>query len=221
MTLVGAMMLAPARSSAVPLADAAQSDAAQSDAAQSDAAQSDAVALKKSRARGKGLRQQRSTRYMRVVARSLRLTEKARGRLLRIAERYFDDTGRKLVITGGDRTARGQARLMYKKLERGEDLIKLYARDDLVTEIMDAYEGGKADGLGTNGIVRAMAAVIKDQMANDQYVSRHLQFTAADVRSRRMTEEQHAAFVRAVRAEPGVRLVDERDTASPHLHLNL
>ena len=184
--------------------------------------QHDAVQLKKRSSRdGEGIRQQRSNRHMRVVARSLKLTKKARGRLLRIAERYHDDTGVKLVITGGDRTARGQARLMYRKLKAGEDLIKLYSRDDLVIEIMNAYEGAKEDGVGTRGIISSMAEVIKEQIAEKQYVSRHLQCTAADVRSRRMSEEQYEAFVRAVRAEPGVRLVDERDTAAPHLHLNL
>ncbi len=209
--LIGSMLIA------VPAGAAAESESANPAGGHDDAVQ----LKKRSRRGGKGVRQQRSNRHMRVVARSLKLTKKARGRLQRIAERYHDETGVKLVITGGDRTARGQARLMYKKLEAGEDLIKLYTRDDLVIEIMNAYESAKDDGMGTRGIISSMAEVIKEQIAEKQYVSRHLQNTAADVRSRRMTEEQYEAFVRAVRAEPGVRLVDERDTAAPHLHLNL
>ena len=110
---------------------------------------------------------------------------------------------------------------MYKKHERGDDLIAIYSRDDLVTEILEAYEAGKDDGLGRNGVISRMATVIKEQMVNGDFVSRHLMFTAADVRSRGMSEEQFDVLTQAVRSVGGARLIDERDTPSPHIHLNL
>jgi hypothetical protein len=160
-------------------------------------------------------------RHLAVKAKSLRLTEPSAERLLRIAKRYHDATGQPIVITGGDRGAARQAELMYKKLHNGEDLLKLYARDDLVRPIVATYERGKRDGLTKKRITRAMTDVIAEQMANRQFVSSHLAFTAADVRSRDMTPAQEAAFFAAVKAEPGVRLVDERSSASPCFHLGL
>lgn len=160
-------------------------------------------------------------RHLTVKAKSLRLTEPSAERLLRIAKRYHAATGQPIVVTGGDRGAARQAALMYKKLTHGEDLLKLYARDDLVRPIVAAYERGKREGLTRKRITRAMTEVIAKQMADRQYVSSHLAFTAADVRSRDMTSAQEAAFFAAVKAEPGVRLVDERASASPCFHLGL
>jgi hypothetical protein len=66
-----------------------------------------------------------------------------------------------------------------------------------------------------------MAKVIQEQTEQGEFVSRHLEFSAADVRSRDLPESHVDALRAAVRAEPGVQLVDERDSTAPHLHLNL
>jgi hypothetical protein len=160
-------------------------------------------------------------RHLQVKARSLRLTEESADRLRRIAARFHSETGRQIVITGGDRGADRQAALMYKKLENGEDLLKLYARDDLVLPVVAAYRAGKGASRSKDAVTRSMTRIIEDQMAHKEYLSRHLDFTAADVRSRDLTPEQVDALIGAVRAEPGVQLVDERDSAAPCFHLTL
>lgn len=160
-------------------------------------------------------------RHLQVKARSLRLTKSSAERLRRIAERFHTATGRQIVITGGDRGADRQAVLMYKKLENGEDLLKLYARDDLVKPVIAAYRAGKGSGRSKGSITRSMTQVIEEQMSRKEYLSRHLDFTAADVRSRDLTPEQIDALMSAVRAEAGVHLVDERDSAAPCFHLTL
>jgi hypothetical protein len=163
-----------------------------------------------------------SNKHLEVNARSLRLTKTARTRLLAVAARYRESTGKKLVITGGDRDPRTQAKLMYKKAEAGEDLLALYTRTDLVRPILDAYRTARsAKRHSERSVIEAMTKVIKAQVDRDDYVSRHLEFGAADVRSRGLTEKDVAALRAAVRAEPGVKLTDERDTSSPHLHLGL
>lgn len=160
-------------------------------------------------------------RHMDVKARSLRLTEKAAERLLEIARRFHGETGRKLVVTGGERNAARQAELMYKKLDNGEDLEKLYARDDLVRPIVAAYERGKEDRKSKKHTLRQMTKVIQSQVDQKQYVSRHLAFTAADVRSRDMSPETVSTFKSVVKAVPGVVLIDERKSAAPCFHLSM
>jgi hypothetical protein len=66
-----------------------------------------------------------------------------------------------------------------------------------------------------------MTKVIRAQVQRGEFVSRHLEFAAADVRSRDLSEAEVEALRAAVREEPGAQLVDERDGAAPHLHLNL
>lgn len=163
-----------------------------------------------------------SNKHLEVNARSLRLTKTARTRLLAIAARYAESTGKKLVITGGDRDPKTQAKLMYKKAEAGEDLLTLYTRTELVRPIVDAYRAAKsAKRHSERSVIEAMTKVIRSQVERDEYVSRHLEFGAADVRSRGLSDKDVAALRAAVRAEPGVKLTDERDTSAPHWHLGL
>ena len=162
----------------------------------------------------------RSNRYLRIRARRLELTPRAQQRLLRIAKRYYTATKRKLVITGGTRSALRQAQLMYGKLRAGENIQRLYSAIP-VRQIIKAYKNGKKKKHARRRIVRSMRDTIRKQMKRGVFISRHLQSGAADVRSRGMSRRQLAAFRRAVAREPGVVLIDERRTSQPHLHLSL
>lgn len=163
----------------------------------------------------------KSSREFRVVARSLRLKESSAERLRAVAKLYREATKHKLVVTGGDRTAERQAELMYKKLKSGEDLIKLYARTDLAAAIVDEYKDARAAGATRKGTIHRMKKLIESQMDEGQYISRHLNFTAADVRSRGLSADRVKALREAVKAVEGVSLVDERDGAAPCFHLGL
>ncbi len=142
-------------------------------------------------------------------------------RLLHIAKRYHEATHRHLVVTGGTRNAQRQAELMCAKLDHHEDVIALYENKRLAREIVDAYQKGLADKLGKSRIVRAVRARIEEQIGRGEFISRHLQSGAADVRSRGMSAAQQVSFRKAVSEEPGASILDERDGAAPHFHINL
>jgi hypothetical protein len=160
-------------------------------------------------------------RYIEVLARDLRLNKTGRERLARIAERYFKATRKRLVVTGGTRTPARQAQLMHAKLERGEDIVKLYENKAAATEVRDVYRAVVARKVSRQGRIRAIRKRVEEQIARGAYVSKHLKAGAVDVRSRTMTPAQVAAFRAAVAKEVGVILMDERDTAEPHFHLSL
>lgn len=159
--------------------------------------------------------------HLEVVARDLRLDDTSRERLERIAQRYFEATRRRLVVTGGTRTAERQAELMLEKLAHGEDIVALYENKAAVTEIRNVYRDKASVRQPKKQLIHAMRDVILAQMSKGIYVSRHLKAGAADVRSRDLKAPQEAAFRRAVADEPGVILLDERASAEPHLHLGL
>lgn len=163
----------------------------------------------------------RGNRHLRIRARSVKLRKSAYDRIREIAKRYHEATKRKLVVTGGDRTPRRQAELMYRKLSKGENLLRLYTRVRLVMPLMKAYEQGKKEKRGRRRILREMTKIISQQVEKGQFVSRHLANTAADVRSRGLKEEQVKALEAAVRGVAGARLVDERESEAPHFHLSL
>ena len=159
--------------------------------------------------------------HIEVHARDLRLADTQRDRLLRIAERYFKATKRKLIITGGSRTPQRQAELMIAKLKKGEDLAKLYENRSAAAEITKLYKEGVSKRLREKPLIESLTRKIEAQMAAGNHVSKHLKAGAADVRSRDMKAAEEKALRAAVAAEPGVSLVDERQSAEPHFHLGL
>lgn len=163
----------------------------------------------------------RSGPHLEVVARDLRLDDTSRERLERIAQRYFEATRRRLVITGGSRTPERQAELMLQKLAHGEDIVALYENKAAATEIRNVYRESTGVRQPKKQLIHAMRDVITAQIDKGVYVSRHLKAGAADVRSRDLKAPQESAFRRAVADEPGVILIDERSSAEPHLHLGL
>lgn len=156
-----------------------------------------------------------------VTKRNVHLRESAYQRVLAVAERYHAATGKKLIITGGDRTPLRQAELMHRKLAEGENLLHLYKQSHLVRPLMEVFERSKHAGWGPKRTTSEMGMIIEAQVKKGEYVSRHLAHTAVDVRSRGLGDEQIAALKAAVEEVKGTRLVDERDTEAPHFHLSL
>lgn len=162
-----------------------------------------------------------SSRTLEVLARDLRLTEEDAARVRRIARRYHAATKKRLIVTGGRRSPLRQAQLMFDKLKKGEDVERLYENRKAAGEVAEAYRSTRGRGASRAATLRAMRDVITAQVARGDLVSRHLSAHAVDVRSRDLGRAQIEAFHDAVAAEPGVRLVDERDGAEPHFHVNL
>lgn len=158
---------------------------------------------------------------MDVHARDLRLTEAGKSRLVRIAERFHEATGKRLVVTGGWRSRRRQAQLMIQKLEHGDDMVGLYENKEAAKEIEEAFRRAKADRKKKKEILDAVEHVVAAQVAKGVVVSRHLVSGAVDVKSLGMKPEHVDALVAAVGKETEVALLDEREAAEPHFHLSL
>lgn len=169
----------------------------------------------------------RATRYtrlpqMEIHARDLRLTDDAKAKLLRIAERFHHATGERLVITGGWRSARRQAQLMIEKLEHGDDMVALYELKDAAREVETAYRDAKKHAKPRSlAPLDAAQKVIERQMERDVFISKHLMSGAVDIKSRGLKKSAVDALREAVSAESGASLLDERDGAEPHFHLAL
>jgi hypothetical protein len=167
------------------------------------------------------LRQVKATMHMEILARDLRLTDANAERLERISARYYKATKTRLVVTGGSRPPVRQAQLMYDKLVHGDDIVTIYENKAAAVEVRNAYRDAVAKRLTRKATIRAIREVIEAQMARSVYVSKHLKANAVDVRSWNMKGKLETALRDAVKAEAGVTMMDERDGAEPHFHLNL
>jgi hypothetical protein len=145
------------------------------------------------------------------------LSEEVAAKVARIDEAFARRTREHLVITSGQRDSARQAKAMYKMLELGADIMRLYRNKAAAREILGAYEADR--GKEPSIIVGALHAVIKDQMARGIYISAHLRDGAVDVRSRSMSASERQAFAKAVAEVGGVSLLEE--SKPPHYHLQI
>lgn len=170
---------------------------------------------------GEAARPVRGNHHLQVLARDLRLGDAQAGRLARIADRYFEATRKRLVVTGGSRPPERQAELMHEKMAHGDDIRALYENQAAAGEILAVYREGVAQRLPRKRLVRTIRDRIEAQVSQGVYISKHLKAGAVDVRSWGMHTAQVEALRKAIAAEPGVVLQDERSGAEPHFHVNI
>ena len=140
-------------------------------------------------------------------------------RLQALAAAYHDATGKPLTITDGTRRPATQAALMLRNLERGDNVVRVYANKRAAAAVKAAWEAAKREGLDGEGKLARLTGVIARQVADGDYVSKHLREGAVDVRCADMSEPERAVFKRVAR-KLGIAVVDESRTATPHFHLN-
>jgi hypothetical protein len=145
------------------------------------------------------------------------LSDEAAAKLSQIDDAFSQRTGEHLVITSGKRDASRQATAMYKVLELGGDIIRLYKNKRAAREILGAYDVNRRKP--PEVAIAAMHEVIKGQMARGIYISAHLRSGAVDVRNRTMSPAERQAFVRAVAEAGGVLVLEE--SKPPHYHLQI
>ena len=134
-----------------------------------------------------------------------------------IADSYYQETGKSLVVTSGTRTPFQQANAMYTKFDLGgAQEINLYRNRAAATEIYTAYTNGIASGLSRDQIVASMSAVVQRQVDGSIFISKHLMAGAVDIQSKYMTASQKVAF-RAAAAPIASTVILE--TKPPHWHL--
>lgn len=140
-------------------------------------------------------------------------------RLRALATAYHGVTGKALVITDGTRRPATQAALMLRNLERGDNIVRGYANKRAAAAVKAVWDAARRDRLDAAETLAKLTAVITSQVADGDYVSKHLREGAVDVRSSDMSVAEKAVFVKAAR-KLRIAVVDESGTATPHFHLN-
>ena len=143
------------------------------------------------------------------------LSNRGRSVLTRIADEYYTRTCGRLEITSGTRTPTGQAQAMWENISHNRSTRVQYRNRRAYDEIYNAYLQASRSGANERDTVEAMTRVIEQQVSRGEYVSRHLQGEAVDVRSRTMTPLQKRAFEEAVNVVLGGAPLVEED----HYHL--
>lgn len=118
--------------------------------------------------------------------------------LRRIADEYYIRTCGRLEVTSGTRTLAEQAQAMWENLRNHRNSHVQYRNRRAYEAIHNAYLQASASGAKERETVAAMTRVIEEQVSRGEYISRHLQGEAVDVRSRTMTLPQRKAFEEAV-----------------------
>lgn len=139
------------------------------------------------------------------------ITDVVRKKIENVANRYFQKTGKDIVVTSGYRPPERQAPAMYNKIiNEGEASVrKLYRNKVAVDQILNAYRANKGN---RTAAIAAMVAVIEKQVKSGVFISSHLKSNAIDVRMTANLKALNAAVI-----EVGGRIVVERD----HFHLEL
>jgi len=136
-----------------------------------------------------------------------------------LAEAYQQQTGKALVITDGTRSPTTQAGLMLRNLERGDNIVRNYANKTAAAEVLAAWKLAKNEGLTGDAMHARITRVIAAQVADKDYVSKHLREGAVDVRCTDMSSAERGMFKKTAK-KLGIAVVDESRTATPHFHLN-
>ncbi|MGH7813077.1 MAG: hypothetical protein ACREQI_03640 [Candidatus Binataceae bacterium] len=150
------------------------------------------------------------------------LTTDIKGVLIKIAYGYYILTGRPLEVTSGKRKPEKQAELMREKAEYGRRALDIYKDQSLVEPIWEAFEKAHKAGTGNQGEIDAMAAVIRDQVNQGEYISKHLTGHAFDVRNRTMNsceKDSFRAVVDEVLGSLHGHLLEHEHGGPPHFHV--
>ncbi len=134
-----------------------------------------------------------------------------------VADAYFAQTGKKIVLTDGLRTAADQAARVLVKIQLND--LSIFLNQKAAQEIKRAHDSAVNAGKAKAQVLAAMTAVIEDQITRKVFLSKHLTGRAFDVRSNDMTAQQKQVFKQVVQHVGGVSMLDEGKP--PHFHLQL
>ena len=152
---------------------------------------------------------QSGTHY--TVLADVLITDVVQKKIQRVADIYFEKTGKEITVTSGFRPPERQAPAMYNKIVReGEASVrKLYKNKVAVDQILNAYRSNKSN---KDVAIAAMIAVIDKQVKSGVFISSHLKSNAIDVRKTANLTALNSAVITV-----GGRIVLELD----HYHLEL
>ncbi len=137
-----------------------------------------------------------------------------------IGKLFTQETKKDLVITSSLRTPQTTAELFYDRLKAGSNL-SLYRNKDAIKEIKDAYDNALSNNNTEAEIVNKIAQVVSNQIAQNVFVSNHLQGTSIDVSIKGWGASDHTVFEKIILQIDGLQLIDETDTRFPHWHVTV
>ncbi|CAN5331380.1 hypothetical protein BH10ACI1_BH10ACI1_16840 [soil metagenome] len=139
------------------------------------------------------------------------ITETVQKKIEKVADLYFQKTGKNIIVTSGYRPPERQSPAMYNKIvNEGEASVRrLYRNKGAVDQILNAYRANKGNRASA---IAAMTETITKQVKSGIFISSHLRSNAIDVRMTANLKALNAAVI-----ETGGRIVVERD----HFHLEL
>lgn len=143
------------------------------------------------------------------------LPENLKTKIQDIADTFFSQRKKRLVITSGTRTASEQAHAMYNKMKAGENPTTLYKDKSAAKEIKKAFDENAKEPSKT--AIDEMTKVIASQMEKGVYISRHLRGDGFDVRSKDMSAKDKSAFSDIVAKNKDLTLIKEG--TPPHFHV--
>jgi hypothetical protein len=133
-----------------------------------------------------------------------------------VADAFFAQTKKNIVVTDGVRTPAEQAVQVLAKI-RANDL-SIYLNQKAAQEIKRAHDVAVKAGKSRADVLKAMTRVIEDQVGRKVFLSRHLTKQAFDVRSRDMNDAQKRIFKQVVQ-DIGVSMIEEGKP--PHFHIQI
>jgi Arc/MetJ family transcription regulator len=134
-----------------------------------------------------------------------------------VADAFFAQTQKEIVITDGLRTAADQAERVLVKIQLHD--LSIFLNQKAAQEIKQAHDIAVAAGKSKTQVLAAMTAVIESQIARKVFISKHLSGRAFDVRSKDMTPKQQTVFKQVVQHVGDVSMILEGKP--PHFHLQL
>ena len=143
------------------------------------------------------------------------LDAKIEKKVKKIADKYYELTGKGIVVTSGTRSSSSQASAMYGKLSGG-DKLTVYKDQKSAKEILNTYDAGVKAGKSKAEIIADIRDDLDNQIKKEKYISKHLKRGAVDVRSRDMSESDKTNFKKAA---AGIAFTVILEATPPHFHL--
>lgn len=134
-----------------------------------------------------------------------------------IADAFFAQAKKNIVVTDGSRTAADQASRVFDKIKAHD--LSIFLNQKAAQEIKQAHDIAVAAGKSKAKVLEAMTAVIEDQIKRKVFISKHLTGRAFDVRSKDMTAQHKKVFKQVVQHMGGVSMIEEGKP--PHFHIQL
>jgi hypothetical protein len=145
----------------------------------------------------------------------VKLTPALEKKMAQIANAYYVIARKDIRITSGTRSPAKQALAMFDNMKKG-DRLTVYINQTLAGQIRNAFDTAQAAGQSDQATIAAMEQVIAQQVANGQYISKHLISGAVDVSVQNMSRQDEKIFDAVAKTIAKTVILE---TVERHFHL--